>query len=315
MLNNALWLALVGSAAGAAIVALDVLRRSRARRLRAAHLVELRSLARRRGLSTLEEAIPEHVCDRATPRSWRRRAHVQDVLQGRDERGNYYTLRRLQGRGCDQLLLFDAPKDTQIDGFCAMPVTKHRLPLLARLWRRKSDTTLRISSKWECEPRALLDDGAVIRCTRALQQIARHAGAHGRTLIGLDIEGRRLCLRTSGQLDTDELAAFLDAALGMRAQILDILMDTRYLHSLSGDIQPIADAVHQVVENALGRQSGSVSRIRQTKTIERKELLERQSGPWSTVMDIPPELMQRPHAARPVEEVEVVVLTGRGTPI
>jgi hypothetical protein len=315
MLNTSLWIVLAGGALGAGIVALDSVRRSRRKRVRAAHLTELRSLARRRGLSLLEDSIPEHVVDRATPPGMRRRAHIEDVLLGRDERGNYYTLRRrLRGR-FDQLLLFDAPKDTQIDGFSAEPVAKRRQSILTRMLRRDADKPMRMVSEWECEPRSLFDDGVVFRCGRSLQLLARHAGAHGRILLGMDVDGRRVRLRSRGRLDADELAAFLDAALNLRAQALDTLMDTRYLQSLSGDIQPIADAVHQVVESALSRPSGSVSRIRQTKTIERKDLLERQSGPWSTVMDIPPELMRRPHAPQPVEEVEVVVLTGRGTPI
>jgi hypothetical protein len=316
MLNTALWFALVGGAVGAGLVAVESLRRSRAKRARASHVSELRNLARRRGLSPLEDAVPEHVCDRATPRGSRRRAHVEDALLGRDDRGNYYALRRLSGRRSETLLLFDAPKDTQIDGFSAEPTAKQGLTALSRLWRRESDGSLLLTSRWECEPRALRDDGVVIRCGRALQRIARHAGAHGSLLLGLDIDGRRICVRTRGKLDVDSLAAFLDAGLALRAEILDTVMDTQYLQSLSGDIQPITDAVHSVVEKTLGRASRSIERVRNSRVVERRELLERQSGPWSTVMDIPPELMRRPHAApEPIEEVEVVVLTGRGTPI
>jgi len=306
MLNTALILLLAGSAAGGTVVAVDGVRRKRSARRREERHQELRIFARRRGLSALEDVVPDHVIDRATPRYARKRAGVEDVMLGRDERGNYYVLRRRHAGRTQQVLAFDLPYDSHIDGFTVESYLRSRgLSPLQKWMRRKVEARPQVRSSWDCEARAMLDEGSVERCGRLVQVIARESVVQGAVPLSLDLDGRRVLIRSQGPYDFEALANFLDAALTLRSEILNTLSER--VRGYSAEIRPIAEAVRSVAERTLAR-------AREARARERAE---RQSGPWSTVMDVPPELRRSRPAPQEVEEeeVEVIVYTGSGRPL
>lgn len=297
-----------GIAIGALVGGGFVLYRKNQERLERRWQEELRKIARSRRLSILDGDTPRHLYERVQDIESPGRFTIRDAMVGRDDSGSYYFARRVERTRSIQMLLFDANKDTRIDGFTLAP-RRHSARggawtrWLGELFGRKSTQPVSIELGWRCRPAELLQEGLLERATQTMRAVADACHRSSGTALGIHVDGKRVVIFTEGYLDTGELDQFMRQSLELRFAALSVLLDLRHLGSATGAVRPISDAIREVAAQNLKRRTAPVS-----KAVDRQDRASLQnSGAWSMPMDVPPDNERY--------KEEVVIYTSRGIPL
>lgn len=269
---------------------------------------QLRSIARTNHLSLLDGDLPTHLNDRVRRHgSAESKLRVEDVLAGRDSDGSYYFGTRKGGDRDVQVLLFDANKDTRIDGLVLAPRRRGGTRRAIRRWfnnllGRNGFDPIALELYWSCRPADLIQEGLLERASAALRTVALASASSMDAPMGIMVDGRRIAIASERALGIKEYEAFIQEALHLRRQVLDAVLDARFMGSTgSRAIQPIARAIHEVAST------------QRREPISKEHLLQKQSSVWSMAMDVPEEDTRKSGYVRPLKkEEEVVVLTGSG---
>lgn len=313
---NGLYSTAAGLAAGIMASLSIMLYRKRRQILESRHRERLRGLARTRDMSLLDGALPRHLYERAHDLGISGGYRVRHAMVGRDDRGSYYFAQRTSGKTTKQMLLFDANKDTRIDGFSLAPRRRSDLVsqwrrLAGRIFGRPYNDPVTIELGWKCRPVELLQEGLLERATQTMRAVADACHRCTSTALGIHVDGKRIAIYAEKGLDLRELNEFMNQALELRAAALDVLLDMRHLGSASGAVRPISEAIADVASSTMpGNSKGS--------SINRRRLVTKQnSGAWSMPMDLPVQSVGKPatSALNLREAEEVVIFTSKGVPL
>jgi hypothetical protein len=237
-------------------------------------------------------------------------------MVGRDDRGSYYFAQCIAGKLTTQMLLFDANKDTRIDGFSLAPRRRSDLVsqwrrFLGRISGRPYNDPVTIELGWKCRPIELLQEGLLERATQTMRAVADACHRCTSTALGIHVDGKRIAIYAEKKLDLRELNDFMNQALELRAAALDVLLDLRHLGSASGAVRPISEAIAEVASATMPGKSNS-SRVKRERLVTKQN-----SGAWSMPMDLPVQSVSKPNM--PVfnasEAEEVVIITSKGVPL
>lgn len=270
---------------------------------------QLRSIARSFHMSLLEGDLPKHLHDRVRRRGVAGpKIRVENVMAGRDSDGAFYFATRRGGDRDVQVLLFDATKDSRIDGLSLAPRRRGGSRRSIRRWfnklfGRSEFDPISMELNWCCRPSDLIQEGLLERSSAALRAVAMASAASADAPMGLEVDGRRIAISSEGVLGVRDYGAFVQEALHLRRQVLDAILDPRHMGSTgSRAIQPIARAIEEVAANEPRREP-----------ISKEHLLQKQNSAWSLAMDVPDDVRKSGYV-RPLkrDEDDVVVLTGSG---
>jgi len=215
---------------------------------------DLQELAHSRGLYSMEGRIPVTLEEIARAVGGQgRHGGLSGVLRGQDQQGSWYLCRRRHQGRLEQALLFEnkflTVKDLKIVPVRGVPKRQWN-PLW---WRRsRASEPLRLDLLWESAVDRV--DERSVRITQALYLLMAQARKVVEPLgLHLQVNDQRVAVHTRGPLDGDALRVFLDVALELRRQVIDVPRvcgALRLSPGQSGQVRPIEGEVTKALKVA-----------------------------------------------------------------
>lgn len=269
MWNNPQLYMVLGAALGATLVGLKNADRTYRHRRERKRRQQVAKFARQRGLTLLDDAVPDHIQSRADLYRGREyEATVSDLILGKDVEGTYYVVRRQVEGDRHYALCFDTKAGSKLEGFRIEPIldgevrTRAFSNLWQRLRRRRPDhCTLRMV--WDVPSARFVDDATLAAVGAILKHTTGIAEAPQGMVLGVSIENRQILIHSTSVGDLEALDAFIQNAVSLRLALIASVRDSSATRTVKvggtvrGDViaaarKPVADPSFRPPEVAVG---------------------------------------------------------------